>query len=117
MDAPLDRWYTNEVEITDDHLKLARRLNVVWQADMEWGAVEFGDAKRPFGNGDMPGDVAEILGWETGPDRELTPEQATAAKRLHFEMGYVAKALLARGITALEGTGRTRRAEDREDRP
>ncbi len=92
----LDRWYRRrDFVITEDHRKLAARLNVVWHPDTEWGAVEFGDAKRPFGNGDMPGDVAEILGWETGPDRELTADQVTTAKRLHFEMGYVATSLLA----------------------
>ena len=44
-----DRWYSADTfVITEDHRKLAAHLNVVWIPDMEWGAVEFGDAKRPF---------------------------------------------------------------------
>jgi hypothetical protein len=94
-----DRWYTDkDFVITDDHKKLAGQLNVCWQGDYEWGTVEFGDAKRPFGNGDMPRDVAEILGWtivrdEYGED-VLTAEQVETATRLYREMGYVAKSLL-----------------------
>ncbi len=88
-----DRWYSDEFEITDEHRKLAARINLVWYGEMEWGAVEFGDAKRPFGNGDMPRDVAEILGWNIVDD-ELTPEQVTQAKMLHFQMGYVAREAL-----------------------
>ncbi len=89
-----DRWYRNDITLTEDHRKLAARLNVTWQPDMEWGAVEFGDAKRPFGSGDMPLDVAQILGWEVDEDG-LSEEQQEQAIRLHFEMGYVAKSLLA----------------------
>ncbi len=84
-----DRWYRQDFEITDEHEKLAARINITWYTDIEWGATEFGDAKRPFGNSDMPRDVAEILGWDILDD-ELTPEQVERAKVLHFEMGYVA---------------------------
>ncbi len=90
-----DRWYRDDFEITDDHRKLAARINIVWFPEMEWGAVEFGDAKRPFGNGDMPRDVAEILGWPV-PEccGELTAEQRERASQLHYEMGYVAREAL-----------------------
>lgn len=89
----IDRWYRDEFEITEDHRKLAARINVVWFPEMEWGAVEFGDCKRPFGNSDMPRDVAEILGWDIiGED--LTPDQYERAKVLHFQMGYVAREAL-----------------------
>ncbi len=92
-----DRWYTQDIEITEDHRKLAAHMGVEWRDDVEWGYVEFGDAKRPFGNSDMPRDVAEILGWEIDGDNydPLTPEQVDRARQLHFEMGYVAKGLLA----------------------
>lgn len=92
-----DRWYRDfdTFEITEEHRKLAAVLNVAWQPDTEWGAVEFGDAKRPFGNSDMPRDVADILDWEYDEDVGLTVEQRDRAMELHFEMGYVARLLLA----------------------
>jgi hypothetical protein len=84
-----DRWYSKPLELTDEHTRLAGRLVIRWQDDIEWGGPEV-DAKRPFGNGDMPGDVAEILGWEAqGDDGELTQAQRDRAEQLHFEMGYV----------------------------
>jgi hypothetical protein len=97
MRKTLDRWYSDDTfVINENHRKLAAHLNVTWSDDYEWGAVEFGDAKRPFGNGDLIGDIAEILDWDTpDEDEEWTAEQVATARRLHFEMGYVAKSLLA----------------------
>lgn len=98
-----DRWYRNDIELTEDHRKLAARLNVVWYPDMEWGAVEFGDAKRPFGNNDMPSDVATILGWDFDEEEGPNEEQRARAMQLHFEMGYVAKSLLAAWAMTMTG--------------
>lgn len=88
-----DRWYQDEFEITENHRRLAARINIVWNGDPEWGAVEFGDCKRPFRNSDMPRDVAEILGWDVVGE-DLTPDQYERAKVLHFQMGYVAREAL-----------------------
>ena len=40
-----DRWYTQPFTLTDEHRRLAARLNITWQPDMEWRAVE--DEKEP----------------------------------------------------------------------
>lgn len=48
--------------LTNDHLKLLRAARVQWQ-DCETGAPEI-DPKRPYGNSDVAGDVARILGRE-----------------------------------------------------
>lgn len=49
-----------EFTVTEDHLKLIRAMYVDWQ-DMEFGAPAI-DPKRPYGNSDVTGDIAEILG-------------------------------------------------------
>lgn len=54
-----------EFTVTEDHLKLIRAMYVDWQ-DMEFGAPAI-DPKRPYGNSDVTGDIARILG-EQVPD-------------------------------------------------
>jgi hypothetical protein len=46
-------------EITEDHLKLLRRMYISWD-HCEFGAPAV-DCKRPYGNSDVYGDIAEIL--------------------------------------------------------
>jgi len=46
----------------NDHLKLLRAARVQWQ-NCETGAPEI-DPRRPYGNSDVAGDVARILGCE-----------------------------------------------------
>lgn len=46
--------------LTDAHLKLLKRANIS-ETGIEWGSVGI-DGKRPFGNGDLYRDIAEILG-------------------------------------------------------
>jgi len=48
-----------EFTVTGEHLKLLRRAYVSWDY-CEFGAPEI-DAKRPYGNSDVIGDIAEIL--------------------------------------------------------
>jgi len=52
--------------LTEDHVKLLRRANVKYSGHCEWGYVGL-DCKRPFGNGDLVGDMAKILGIEPVP--------------------------------------------------
>ncbi len=52
--------------VTEEHLLLLRRMNVGWCHD-EFGAPGV-DPKRPFGNGGVYRDIADILGIE--PDHE-----------------------------------------------
>ena len=59
-------------------------MYVGWQ-DCEYGAPEI-DPKRPYGNSDVEGDIAEILGWEVDEDNGLTEKQSEKAAALHQEM-------------------------------
>lgn len=81
------------MKITKDHVKLAKRMYVRWE-DCEYGAPSI-DCKRPYGNSDVEGDVAEILGWPVDEDDGLTAEQSKEAARLHREMLGVIRVLLA----------------------
>jgi hypothetical protein len=45
--------------ITEEHLKLLKHMYVRWD-DCEFGAPAI-DSKRPYGNGDVIGDMHEIL--------------------------------------------------------
>ena len=51
---------TTKFTITENHLKLLKRLNVEWD-DCEFGAPCI-DPKRPYGNSDVIDDIAEIIG-------------------------------------------------------
>lgn len=87
-----------EFNITEDHLKLARRMYVEWD-DMETGAPSV-DPKRPYGNSDVPGDMHEILtGSEWDWDaQEMMPEYLDEYyRRLHAEMGIVLQIALTTG--------------------
>ncbi len=53
-------------ELKEEHLKLLSRAYVGWD-DCETGAPCI-DPKRPYGNSDVAGDVAEILGIEFKSD-------------------------------------------------
>jgi hypothetical protein len=72
--------------VTEDHLKLARRMYVGW-LDVEYGAPEI-NPKRPYGNSDVPSDIADILG------RELSDDDAYA---IHREMETVLQITLVTG--------------------
>jgi len=72
--------------ITEDHVKLVHRMNIGWDG-CEFGAPAV-DCKRPYGNGNVYRDIAEILGipvpnFDDGDDWE----QADIGKmdRLHKE--------------------------------
>lgn len=84
MTFPIERF-----TVTDEHLKLARCLEVGYDEDTEFGAPEI-DPKRPYGNSDVLTDMREILGrempdkddgWNTGADEQylliLHKEMAT----------------------------------------
>jgi len=66
------------------HIKLLKR--------MEFEGIFYGDlvsigvgGKRPFGNSNTYGDIAEILGWEK-PNDDLGNEQQIEAERLMHEL-------------------------------
>lgn len=51
---------TKRFEVTEQHVALLRRMYVSWE-DAEFGAPCI-DPKRPYGNGDVLGDIRGILG-------------------------------------------------------
>lgn len=78
----------NEFTLTDEHLALLRRMNVQWAGSDEFGSPCV-DRKRPYGNGDVVGDMAKILGVQevaTDDDTQThwppgTTERMTALHR------------------------------------
>lgn len=84
----------NAFTLTENHLKLLRRMNVGWQ-DAEYGAPEI-DPKRPYGNSDVELDIAEILGWEVDEDG-LSEFQSNSARELHEEMATALQVVLFTG--------------------
>ena len=73
-------------KMTKDHIKLLRNMNVTWYR-IEFGAPSI-DGKRPYGNGDMYYDLAEMLGIKKKViDGEADYTQAAYARmdKLHKE--------------------------------
>lgn len=89
-----------EFEVTEQHLQLLRAAYVGWQ-DMEFGAPEI-NPKRPYGNSDVIGDIAEILeiepdatdSWGDAVFSRETSERLTA---LHRGTQQVLQIVLATG--------------------
>lgn len=50
-----------QFKLTETHIKLLKNANVSW-SDCEFGAPGI-DCKRPYGNGDVHRDIANILGF------------------------------------------------------
>jgi hypothetical protein len=96
----------SEFMVTEDHLKLLRHLcdgGLYWEPGEGYGAPYFGP-KKPYGNSDVPGDVARILGapdsdWGSNEwgDRALRPEAEDRYLLLHVETGIALKIALATG--------------------
>lgn len=72
--------------ITKDHLKLMRRFYVSWD-DSEFGAPMI-DPKRPYGNGDVLGDIHEILmgmEWDYDDRGDMPDSLIESYTKLHRE--------------------------------
>ena len=78
--------------ITEEHVKLLLRANVGWE-DCEFGAPSI-DCKRPYGNSDVYGDIAEILGFKRKEDEEFSDKKCKIMDELHKEMETVLQILL-----------------------
>jgi len=81
---------SNLFTVTEDHLKLLRRMYVGW-GDGLMGAPAI-DPKRPYGNSDVWLDIADILGWKVRSDDDgdddfspLTLNQIRQAEKIHQE--------------------------------
>ena len=79
--------------LKQEHLDLLKEAYVEWQ-DCETGAPCI-DPKRPYGNSDVEGDIAEILGWEINPEyEELSNSQRKKANELHKGTGIALQIVL-----------------------
>jgi len=79
--------------LTQNHLKLLRRMFIGW-SDCEFGAPEV-NPKRPYGNSWVLGDIHEIL---TGEDsEELTESQEEEYRQLHLETQTALQIILSVG--------------------
>jgi hypothetical protein len=98
-DAPMGISDPLTFELTADHVTLLRHAYTGWQ-DCETGAPEV-DPKRPYGNSYVPGDVAELLGWEPGDwedgERVLGDRQVERALELHRETATALEVVLRAG--------------------
>ena len=83
--------------VTDQHLKLLRRMCVGWQ-DCETGAPEI-DPKRPYGNSDVFDDVVEILGVKPNYSKhgEILDGLEEKMMKLHRETETALQIVLSTG--------------------
>lgn len=88
----------NTFELKPEHVALltSGRVYVGWQY-CEYGAPEI-NPKRPYGNSDVEGDVAEILGWIPEDDDDgypiLSEKQQEAAWKIHRETDQALEVIL-----------------------
>lgn len=76
-------------------------MNVDWNYD-ESGAPTI-DPKRPYGNSDVPIDVADVLGWTVlmdPNDWDMQPDQRERAMTLHKETATALQIVLCTGTFA-----------------
>lgn len=96
----VDMWRTMEFTITEEHLKLSRRMYVSW-FDCEFGAPCI-DPKRPYGNSYVEGDMLEILGIKDPRDpneyEDLPEDLEQRLNDIHKEMQLVLQIWLSAGV-------------------
>ena len=84
-------------EVKEEHIKLLRNACTGWD-DCEFGAPGL-NCKRPYGNSDVFGDMARILGIKLQGDGgcEPTDEQAAYMLKLHTELETVLQIIFSTG--------------------
>jgi hypothetical protein len=84
-------------ELQEEHLLLLRRANVQWEDSAYDGAPAI-DLKRPYGNSDIFGDIAELLDVRPeGKTGEFTESQVSDMQRLHRETATALQIILVTG--------------------
>ena len=85
----MSRISENKFHLKEEHIKLLKRSHITYNDHMYSGAAGI-DMKRPYGNKDLYGDIAEILGWELfesmDGEKILSKKQGEEAERLHQEI-------------------------------
>jgi len=84
---------SKQFEVTKEHIKLLQSAYMGWE-DCEFGAPAI-DCKRPYGNSDVFGDIAEILNIKPeGDDYDpFTHDQTSYMLKLHTELETVLQIL------------------------
>lgn len=82
-------------KLTEEHIKLLKRANVIWD-DCEFGAPGM-DPKRPYGNSDVIGDMAEILGIAYDCEAENNGAIERRLENLHRELEQALAVVLSTG--------------------
>lgn len=82
-------------KVSDVHLKLLNNANVGW-VDCEFGAPAI-DCKRPFGNGDVHGDMAKILGFPEEDDNGFPEPMIDYFNKLYKDLETVLQIVLTTG--------------------
>lgn len=85
---------TVQFRVLPEHLKLLRSAWVDW-CDDEFGAPAI-DPKRPYGDSDVLGNIAEALGIEP-ENGDFTAEQREHMIQLHRQTGTVLQIVLRTG--------------------
>ena len=87
-------------ELTKQHLKLTREMNISYNEYCEFGAPEV-DPKRPYVNSDVYGDIARILDIKPAliKDEEeiYSNEQEDEMLKIHKETAQALQVILASG--------------------
>jgi hypothetical protein len=79
--------YFEKFQLTEDHIKLLQKMYCSFRTDAYDGAPEI-DAKRPYGNSDVAGDVNEIVFQEEFDEDDDMPEELyERCMALHKETG------------------------------
>jgi hypothetical protein len=94
-----------EFTVTEDHLKLLRRVQASgWDDGEGFGGAALISGKKPYGNSAVWRDIAEILGvpdedwvYEDGEKAFLTDEAEERLMRLHVEAMFALQIVLAVG--------------------
>lgn len=85
---------TKIFEVTREHLTLLSATYVGWQ-ECEAGAPEI-NPKRPYGNSDVPEDVARVLGWKPDDGGEYSRKLLKKAEEIHRETAIALQICLSR---------------------
>lgn len=82
--------------VTEEHIKLIQKMCVYFDDTAEFGAPRI-DPKRPYGNGDVYGDMCEILGKQKPDfdnDEYYSDSDILYFDKLHKEMTAVLAILI-----------------------
>lgn len=89
----------DEFTVTEEHLALARRVNIGWRVT-DWAEGPGFDLKRPYGNSDRHRDIAEVVdgaflnAMGEGAQGDYIQANSERWNRLHAEMGVVVQIFL-----------------------